>query len=77
MPLHLFASFPKTKSLIIFYNILVRTTKLPNKKVREIALTVLQRNAYFAHHENIILAMLGDDDESVRRLAVNKVLSIR
>ena len=37
---------------------------------------VLHRNAYFAHHENLLLAMLGDDDQNVRFLAINKILSI-
>ena len=32
---------------------------------------------YFAHHENILLAMLADNDHNVRLLAVNKILSIR
>lgn len=60
-----------------FYNVVERVTKFPKKNVRDIALKVLQRNAFFAHHENVLLAMLGDGDESVRRLAVNKILSIR
>ena len=50
---------------------------MPNKTVRDVAFNALQRNAYFAHHKNVLLAMLGDDDEGVRRLAVNKILSIR
>ena len=38
---------------------------------------VLQQNAYFAHHENILLALLADNDHNVRLLAINKILSIR
>ena len=38
---------------------------------------VITRNAYFDHHENILLAMLADNDYNVRLLAVNKILSIR
>ena len=34
----------------------------PNKIIQDIAVAVLQRNAYFAHHENILLAMLADND---------------
>ena len=31
---------------------------------------VLQGNAYFAHHENVCIAMLKDENEEVRRRAV-------
>lgn len=54
-----------------------RITKFSNKKVREIALKVVQRNAFFAHPENILLGMLADENEEVRRIAVNKILVIR
>jgi len=37
----------------------------------------LQRNSFFAHHENIPLGLLSDSDEEVRSLAVNKILKIR
>ena len=37
----------------------------------------MQQNAYFAHHGNILLAMLADNDHNVCLLAVNKILSIR
>ena len=30
----------------------------PNKIIQDIAVAVLQQNAYFSHHENILLAML-------------------
>jgi len=36
---------------------------------------VLQRNAYFAHSENVILGMLAEDDENIRRRAVDKILN--
>ena len=49
----------------------------PNKIIQDIAVAVLQRNAYFAHHENTLLAMLADNDHNFRLLAVNKILSIR
>ena len=34
-------------------------------------------NSYFAHGENILIAMLADADEDVRRIAVNKVLYLK
>ena len=49
----------------------------PNKIIQAIAVAVLQRNAYFARHKNILLAMLVYNDYNVRLLAVNKTLSIR
>ena len=38
---------------------------------------VLQRNAYFAHPEAILLVMLVDDDADTRAQAVNQILTIR
>ena len=49
----------------------------PNKIIQDIAVAVLQRNAYLSHHENILLAMLADNDHNVRLLAVNKIIIIR
>ena len=39
--------------------------------------TVMQRNAYFAHPEAILLSMLADSDEEVRSQAVNTIMTIR
>ena len=60
-----------------YLNILTQVMGFPNKIIHDIAVAVLQRNAYLAHHENILLAMLADNDHNVRLLAVNKILSIR
>jgi len=38
---------------------------------------VLQRNTYFAHSENVIFAMLAEDDENIRWRAVDKILGLR
>ena len=35
------------------------------------------RNAFFAHLENVLIAMLSDDDKNVCQLAINKVQSTR
>ena len=37
---------------------------------RETVERVLQDNAYWAHPENIVIAMLGDENETIRRSAV-------
>ena len=45
--------------------------------MRSITAEVIQYNAYYAHPENVLISMLGDDDDDVRRIAVNKILNIR
>ena len=60
-----------------YLNILTQVMEFPNKIIQNIAVAVLQRNAYVAHHENILLAMLADNDHNVRLLKVNKILSIK
>lgn len=37
----------------------------------------IQRNAYFAHHENILLGMLHDSREDIRKLACQRILHAR
>ena len=54
-----------------------KNSKISLGEVQKIAIEVLQRNAYFAHPENIVLGMLCDEDECLRTIAVNKVQSIR
>lgn len=36
----------------------------------------MQQNAFFARPENVLVAVLGDSNEEIRMLAVNKVLSV-
>ena len=47
------------------------------KRVRDIVNKVLQRNAFFAHPENILLAMLLDKDEHIRELGWRRILKSR
>ena len=61
----------------IYLNILAQVMGFPNKIIHDITVAVLQRNAYFAHHENILLVMLVDNDHNVHLFAYNKILSIR
>lgn len=37
----------------------------------------IQRNGFFAHPENILLAMIHDDQQSIRQKAYNKILLAR
>ncbi|KAB7503292.1 hypothetical protein Anas_13011 [Armadillidium nasatum] len=48
-----------------------------DKNVREICYKILNNNSYFAHGENILIAMLADEEEEVRVRAVNKLLNIK
>ena len=54
-----------------FFRMLQRIKRFPNQQIREESLRVLQRNRFFAHPENILLAMLCDSD--VHRIDVNKI----
>ena len=60
-----------------FFNLVHRIQRFPHSKIRSIALKVVQRNAFFAHPENVLLGMLADNEEEIRRLAVNKIHGLR
>ncbi|GBP52809.1 WD repeat, SAM and U-box domain-containing protein 1 [Eumeta japonica] len=53
---------------------LSRYLKLDMKKIVD---NVIQRNGYFGHPENVLVAMLGDDMESIRELAYQQILTAR
>ena len=59
------------------FGIIEKIEKFPNKRIKDISMKVIQRNAFFAHPENVLLAMMGDEDADVRRIAVNKIQAIR
>ena len=60
-----------------FFNLVQKILQVPNKIVRETALKVVQQNKFFAHQENVLIDMLGDSDEKIQILGVDKVLLIR
>jgi len=43
----------------------------------EVDKPVIQRNAYFGHPENIILAMLTDERKHIRELGLRRILKVR
>ena len=45
--------------------------------VQKVVIPVLQRNAYFAHPENILIAMLADENASIRELAWRRIKKSR
>ena len=51
--------------------------KLLPAHVVNIVKPYVSRNAYYAHPENLLLAMLDDEDENVRKKAVNLIKTIR
>lgn len=46
-------------------------------KVRAVIDPVIQRNAYFAHPENLLLAMAFDERDQVRQLGLRRILKAR
>ena len=67
-----------THGSINLYNIIIRINNFPDLKIRQICYNVLNNNSiFFAHGENILVAMLGDIDETVRRKAVKIILKLR
>ena len=56
------------------FNLYKRIHNFSNLKVQNIALEVIERNAFFAHPENILLGMVADPDESICNAAVDKIV---
>ena len=59
------------------YDLYQRIQVFPDSQVKDIATKVVERNAYFAHPENIMLAMLADENEEIRNAAVKKIVFLR
>ena len=59
------------------YFMQVQLLKLLPKKVQEVVKENTDRSAYHAHPENILLAMLADDNQEVRGKAVDRILGLR
>lgn len=55
----------------------IKQQSLLSSVCRNITWPVVQRNAYWAHQENVLLSMLGDDDEVNRKAAVDIIKTIR
>lgn len=55
----------------------IKAQKLLSPHIRKVTWPVIQRNAYWAHQENVLLAMLASQDEATRRAAVDKIKAIR
>ena len=49
----------------------------PHKEVSIIAKKVIENNAYFSHLENVLFAMLGDCDQRVRKIEMERIAKLR
>ena len=56
---------------------MIRLTRYLDKNLRTIVDKVIQNNGYFAHQENILLAMLFDKDCTIRKVACQRIKKIR
>jgi hypothetical protein len=59
-----------------FFYIMQLTNQLDHSD-RQVIQSVLQNNCYFAHPENILLAAVFDDDQSIRQAACDKIIQAR
>ena len=59
-----------------FFQLINNSRFLPSK-YKTVVDKVLQHNCYFAHSENILLAMLHDDSPAIRELAARRILKAR
>ena len=54
---------------------MVRRSRYLRPELLEVVDKVIKRNAYFAHPENILLAMLADENLLIRELALRRIES--
>ena len=58
------------------FNMIQRINSFSNIKICKLCYKVLNNNSYFAHGENILVAMLNDKDQLVRRKAIEIMLTL-
>lgn len=56
---------------------IIRASRYLETKYQDVVDASIQRNAFFAHPENILLAMIRDNKKSVRKQAYQKILIAR
>jgi hypothetical protein len=57
--------------------LMIKNSRYLANSLREIIDKVLQRNAFFAHQENILLAMIFDSRANMKTLAYRRILAVR
>lgn len=65
----------KNASKILWHTMIALRT-IP-KQLKKVAQNVLQDNAFHAHHENILVAMIHDERKEVRQQAARRILQAR
>lgn len=55
----------------------IQTSRYLSDDLREVVDAVIQRNAFFAHPENVLLAMIVDEREHIRELGYRRILKAR
>ncbi|GBP05516.1 Kynurenine formamidase [Eumeta japonica] len=56
---------------------LIESSRFLSSALKAVIDPVIQRNAYFAHPENLLLMMLTDGEKHIRELAARRILKIR
>ena len=56
---------------------IIKLLRTQPNDVQAVAQKSVQTNAYFAHSSNLFVAMLSDEEESIRRKAINTILDMR
>jgi len=56
---------------------LIKYSRYLSPELREIVDPVIQRNGYFGHSENILLAMVTDDRQPIRELGHRRIMAAR
>lgn len=56
---------------------MVKYSRYLKPELREVVDEVIQRNAYFVHAENLLLAMVTDSRDHIRKLACRRILAAR
>ena len=51
----------------------IELTRRLGEEVTKVVYPVIQRNAYFAHPENILVSMINDDNRDIRELAWRRI----
>lgn len=56
---------------------LIRDSRYLNKENRNIVDESIQRNGFYAHHENLLLTMIRDKNKKIRSVAYQRILKYR
>ena len=54
-----------------------RMQHLSDTLLKEVLESVVKRDAYYAHQENVLIAMINDDNMTIRELGFRRILKVR